>query len=184
MISALLFPPRRGSAHEHHTKGGALRGAARVTPAAECGDPIAPALPPAFDAFRTLHGSCYLGYAQLHLPTPDACEAVALTWGLLLTHWPQVVSRPSPAAYGWHQLVHFTGSRSRPLGLATSSAEQYDAVLLHHALGYSLESVSAATGLHRATVAYLTSSWRPLPAHHRSAHESPGGRSRDHSCSS
>ncbi|MFG2651204.1 hypothetical protein [Streptomyces sp. NPDC048436] len=123
--------------------------------------PIAPALPTAFEGFRTLYEPCYLGYAQLHLPAQDACAAVAHTWGHLLTHWPRVVSSPSPTAYAWQQLASFTASRISPLSLAADSPDQYDAVLLHHALGYPLKIVAAATGLHPATVAYLTASWQP-----------------------
>jgi hypothetical protein len=122
---------------------------------------IAPALPPAFDAFRRLHSGCYLGYAQLHLPANEAVEAVAHTLGHLLTHWPHVVSQPSPAAYAWQQLVAFTASRHHPLPLNTSSPQQYDTVILHHGLGYPLKAVADSTGVHPVKAAYLARSWRP-----------------------
>lgn len=122
---------------------------------------VTPTLPLAFEAFRDLHYNCYAGYAHAHLNGTDALEAVARTLGHLLIHWPYVLSRRSPAAYAWNRLVDDTCSRTRPLSLHTSSAAQYDAVLLHHGLGHPVHTVAAATGLHPTKTAYLIRSWQP-----------------------
>ncbi|MFI6093886.1 hypothetical protein [Streptomyces sp. NPDC051218] len=139
-------------------------------PPGNAGTRITPALPPAFEAFHALHSPCYLGYAQLHLPPHDAVDAVAHTLGHLLTHWPHVISHPNPTAYAWHQLVHLTGSRHHPLPLAATSPQQYDTVLLHHALGYPHHTIADTTGIHPTKTHYLTRTWHPHPPVRNTTH--------------
>lgn len=127
----------------------------------EASSAVPPALPLAFEAFRDLHYNCYVGYAHVHLTGADAWEAVARTLGHLIIHWPYVISRRSPATYAWNRLVDDTRSRIHPLHLRTASDTQYDAVVLHHGLGYPLPTVAATTGLHPAKVAYLIRTWQP-----------------------
>lgn len=182
MTTALLSPASHTAAlpHTPHPapdipnphRPSAPKGNARP-PKGNAGAQIAPALPAAFEAFRALHSPCYLGYAQLHLPPHDATDAVAHTLGHLLTHWPQVVSRLNPAAHAWQQLVTCTASRHHPLPLSTTSPQQYDTVLLHHALGYPLPAIADTTGLHPTKVNYLSRSWHPDLAIRSAARPSP-----------
>ncbi|MEV0254756.1 hypothetical protein AB0H82_10910 [Streptomyces sp. NPDC050732] len=129
-----------------------------TTPTIGAGTPLA--LPPAFEAFCSLHHNCYFGYAHAHLPHHEAQHAVAATFGHLITHWPYVISRPNPGAYAWEQLVAHTGSRSCPLPLTAHSPLQYDVAVLHHGLGHPLTAVAAAIGIETAMLNHLVRTWQ------------------------
>ncbi|MEU7644794.1 hypothetical protein [Streptomyces huasconensis] len=111
-------------------------------------------LPPAFEAFYTLHHDIYLTYARAHLPAEAAERAVREAFAVLAAHWPYIVSRFSPAAYAWDQLVACTRSRTRPL-VAVPSQAQYDVVVLGRILGYPEETIAAVLGYELCTVRYL-----------------------------
>ena len=126
-------------------------------------------LPPAFEAFYTLHHDVYLAYARAHMGPESAENALREAFGILAVHWPYIVSRFGPAAYAGDQLVACTRSRACPL-LAASSRAQYDAVVLSRILGYPDHTIAAVLGYELGTVRYLQQSWphayegdEPLP---------------------
>lgn len=87
--------------------------------------PLAPHLPPAFEALSTLYSSRYLAYARLYLPAGTAERTVAELLGHLLTHWPYTISRPNPAENAWQHLITHTQARQHPLPLNAGSDQQY-----------------------------------------------------------
>ena len=144
----------------HLPSGSAPRGSA--------GTVLDVALPAAFEGFYALHHRLYLAYALAHLDRHTAEAAVREAFGHLATHWPHVVSRHSPAAYGWRQLVDSVHARTRPLPIPVDSSEQYDAIVLHHIVGCELEEIAATTGHEPSKIQYLLRSWQhpaaPAPA--------------------
>ncbi|WP_327328674.1 hypothetical protein OG735_41120 (plasmid) [Streptomyces sp. NBC_01210] len=118
------------------------------------------ALPPAFEGFYTLHHHHYLAYALAHLDRRTAEIAVRETFGILATHWPHAVSRRSPAAYGWRQLVDSVHARTPPLPIPVETPEQYHAIVLHHIVGCELEEIAATTGHELSKIRYLLRSWK------------------------
>ncbi|MFD9223459.1 hypothetical protein ACFWDI_26430 [Streptomyces sp. NPDC060064] len=119
------------------------------------------ALPPAFEGFYALHHDHYLAYALAHLDRHTAETTVREAFGILATHWPHAVSRHSPAAYGWRQLVDSVHARTPPLPIPAETPEQYHAIVLHHIAGYELQDIAATTGHVLSKIQYLLRSWKP-----------------------
>ncbi len=123
-------------------------------PDARAATPLALTLPPAFQAFYTLHHARYLAYAQAHLHTSEAEAAVRETFGNLATHWPYIVSQPNPAAHSWQRLTDHVHSRSPRLPIPARSPLHYDALILQM-LGYSVKDTADATGQDPSKIRYL-----------------------------
>ncbi|MCM2393765.1 hypothetical protein [Streptomyces albipurpureus] len=111
-------------------------------------------MPPALEAFHTLHSPIYLTYASAHLSTLAAQRAVQTAFGLIAMHWPFVVGCPRPAAVAWSQLVASTGSRGCPLPLTAGCPLQYDAAVLH-TRGHDVTAIADATGHDASKIRYL-----------------------------
>ncbi|MFI1018890.1 helix-turn-helix domain-containing protein [Streptomyces sp. NPDC020965] len=72
-------------------------------------EPLHLLMPPAFEAFHTLHHPLYLSYAHAHLNTRAAQTAVRTAFGVIATHWPYVLPPP-----GEEQPGHRRRPRERP----------------------------------------------------------------------
>lgn len=140
------------SLNRHFPSGSAPRGSA--------GTVLDVALPAAFEGFYALHHRQYLAYALAHLDRHTAEATVREAFGLLATNWPHAVSRLSPAAYGWRQLVDSVHALTPPLPIPVDSPEQYDAIVLHHIVGCELEEIAATTGQEPSKIRYLLRSWK------------------------
>jgi rhodanese-related sulfurtransferase len=142
---------------------------------------LAPALPPAFEAFCTLHRDTYLDYACAHLPPQQAHHLVCSALGELAVGWLDIVSNPNPPARAWRLLRNRVQSSAlAPAVLDACSAQQYDALVLHCRIGYSSAAAAAVMGLDASKVRYLVLSataarrqavrhLRPQPAVSRAA---------------
>ncbi|MFC8663641.1 hypothetical protein [Streptomyces sp. NPDC057199] len=120
---------------------------------------LTPALPPAFEAFRALHGERYLDYACAHLPESDARRAVSSALGELAVRWPHIVSHPNPAARAWALLsARIRTQRPVPPQLSDCPALQYDALVLHCLLDYSSTAAAEVKGQDPSKIRYLVCS--------------------------
>ncbi|MDC0773905.1 hypothetical protein [Streptomyces sp. HD] len=127
---------------------------------------LAPALPPAFEAFCVLNRDGYLDYARAHLPTKQAHQLVCSVLGELAVGWCDIVSNLNPSAKAWTLLrtrVHTAAPV--PGGLDACSAQQYDALVLHCRLGYSSAAAACVMGLDASKVRYLVLSATPARRH-------------------
>ncbi|MFE6775069.1 hypothetical protein [Streptomyces sp. NPDC057702] len=117
-----------------------------------------------FEGFRALYAGPYSAYARIHLDRHQAADAVRRTFGTLVRRWPGVVGCHSPATVAWEHLVAHTGSRHQPLPLGARSPLEYDTVVLHHILGYSVARTGDVTGHHPSKIDYLARAWSPALA--------------------
>ncbi|MFB9558604.1 hypothetical protein [Streptomyces roseoviridis] len=117
--------------------------------------PVGLLLPPALDAFHTLHRPAYDAYARAHLDPADADTAVRTTFGTLATHWIYVLGEANPTALAWNELVARIGSRHHPLPhIPDDDPLRYDALVLTEA-GYSPDAIAHTTGHPPSTIRYL-----------------------------
>jgi rhodanese-related sulfurtransferase len=117
---------------------------------------LAPALPPAFEAFCALHRDTYLDYARAHLPPQQAHHLVCSVLGELAVGWRDIVSNPNPAARAWKLLrTRVQSTAPAPAMLGACPAQQYDALILHCRIGYSSTAAAAVMGLDPSKVRYL-----------------------------
>ncbi|WP_217198491.1 hypothetical protein [Streptomyces buecherae] len=117
-----------------------------------------------FEGFRSLYAGPYLAYARVHLGPRRGPDAVERAFGALVRHWLRIVGSSNPAVAAWEQLVAHTGSRVRPLPLAARSPLEYDAIVLHHLLGYSVARTADITGHHPSKIGYLARTRPPTAA--------------------
>ncbi|MFE1383487.1 hypothetical protein ACFW6S_31515 [Streptomyces sp. NPDC058740] len=117
--------------------------------------PVGLLLPPALDAFHTLHRPVYDTYARAHLAPGAADTAVRATFGALAADWTFLLGELNPAALAWDELVARTGSRHHPLPhIPAGHPLQYDALVLAEA-GRSPIAIAEATGHPPSTIRYL-----------------------------
>ncbi|MFJ9576177.1 hypothetical protein ACIRQF_07265 [Streptomyces sp. NPDC101191] len=117
--------------------------------------PVELLLPPALDAFYTLHRSVYDAYARAHLDPPTAEATVRTTFGILAADWSYLLGEPNPTALAWDELVTRTGSRRHPLpGIPAKHPLRYDALVLTN-LGHSPDAIAEATGRLPSTIRYF-----------------------------
>ncbi|MFF2927189.1 hypothetical protein ACFVTP_33095 [Streptomyces celluloflavus] len=128
----------------------------RLTPYAPVPSPPALALPPAFEAFYTLHCTPYHAYAHAHLPPGIASTVVKKAFGTLVTNWNTLVSSLNPTADAWDHLSHEVRHRAMPLPITTDCILRYD-VLVLAALGYTPTASADITGRDPSKIRYLTS---------------------------
>lgn len=129
--------------------------------------PLAPALPPAFEAFCVLNRASYLDYARAHLPPKQAHQLVCRVLGELAVSWCDIVSNSNPPARAWTLLrTRVQAAAPAPGALDACSAQQYDALVLHCRLGYSSTAAALVTGLDPSKIRYLVLS---ATAAHRQA---------------
>jgi len=117
---------------------------------------LAPALPPAFEAFCALNRDNYLDYARAHLPPEQAHHLVCSVLGELAVGWLDIVSNPNPPARAWRLLrTRVQTAAPAPVVLEACPAQQYDALVLHCRLGYSSADAAAVMGVDASKVRYL-----------------------------
>jgi hypothetical protein len=117
---------------------------------------LAPALPPAFEAFCALNRDSYLDYARAHLPPKQAHRLVCSVLGELAVGWLDIVGNPNPSARAWKQLrTRVQSTAPAPAVLEACPAQQYDALVLHCLIGYSSAAAAAVMGLDASKVRYL-----------------------------
>ncbi|MFE6282123.1 RNA polymerase sigma factor [Streptomyces sp. NPDC057877] len=81
-------------------------------------------LPLDFEAFHRMHRPAYVAWARTYLRhRADAEEAVDWAFEQLLTTWPQVLAKESPAAYAWQVMKHRTVDVARARGRRESLIE-------------------------------------------------------------
>lgn len=114
------------------------------------------ALPPAFEAFYTLHQARYLSYARAQLPPHLAVEAVRSAFGSLVVGWSAVVGSPNPTARAWDFVSYEVRSRTTP-HTATSCVLHEDVRVLA-ALGFTPEASADITGRDPSKIRYLARS--------------------------
>lgn len=123
---------------------------------------LTPTLPPAFEAFCTLHRDRYLDYARAHLPENDARRTVRCALGELAVRWPHIVSHPNPAARAWTLLSAYIRTQHPVLPpLSDCPALQYDALVLHCRLDYSSTAAAEVMGQEPSKIRYLVCSAPP-----------------------
>ena len=121
-------------------------------------------LPPAFEAFYATHLRCYQAYAHAHLTHTDTAEAVVRTaFGDLLAHWSAIVAALNPTAEAWNRYSAHIRRHARSLPLRTDSRLQYQAVVLHHTVGCSIDDTAATTGADPSKIRHLLQTWPGEP---------------------
>lgn len=74
-------------------------------------------LPLDFEAFHRMHRPAYVAWAKTYLKhKADAEEAVDCAFEQLLTAWPEVLAKESPAAYAWQVMKNRTIDVARARG--------------------------------------------------------------------
>ncbi|MFF8604178.1 hypothetical protein ACF065_34625 [Streptomyces sp. NPDC015232] len=117
--------------------------------------PVGLLLPPALDAFHTLHRPLYDAYARAHLDPTAAEAAVLATFGALAADWAYLLGELNPVALAWDELVARTGSRHRPLThIQAGHPLQYDALVLTER-GHHPDAIADSTGHPASTIRYL-----------------------------
>ncbi|MFF4288702.1 hypothetical protein ACFY0R_25880 [Streptomyces sp. NPDC001633] len=124
--------------------------------------PPATLLPPAFEAFYTLHYLPYLTYAQAHLPPNTATTVVKQVFGALITNWNSVVSAPNPTAKAWDQLSREVREQAQLLPIPADCILHYD-ILMLAALGYTPTASADITGRDPIKIRYLSRTSTPHP---------------------
>ncbi|MFJ9481936.1 hypothetical protein ACIRRI_44340 [Streptomyces mirabilis] len=120
---------------------------------------LTPALPPAFEAFCTLHRDRYLDYARAHLPEMDAHRVVRCALGELAVRWPHIVSHPNPVARAWTLLSAYIRTQHPvPPPLSDCPPLQYDALVLNCLLDYSSTAAAEVMGQDPSKIRYLVCS--------------------------
>ncbi|MEU5434243.1 hypothetical protein AB0G73_12805 [Streptomyces sp. NPDC020719] len=117
-------------------------------------------LPPAFEAFYATHVRCYQVYARAHFARPDTADAVVRTaFGDLLAHWSAIVAALTPTAEAWARYTAHIRRHARSLPLRTDAPLQYQAIVLHHIVGCSVDDVAATTGEDPSKIRHMLQTW-------------------------
>ncbi|MFI6055969.1 hypothetical protein ACIBCO_38590 [Streptomyces violascens] len=121
---------------------------------------LALTLPPAFEAFYATHVRCYQAYAHAHFTHRDTADAVVrAAFGDLLAHWSALVATLNPSAEAWNRYSAHICRHAPSLPLRTEARLQYQAVVLHHIAGCSIDATAATTGEDPSKIRHMLNTW-------------------------
>ncbi|MDG9687885.1 hypothetical protein QC334_35035 [Streptomyces sp. DH18] len=114
-------------------------------------------LPAAFRAFHSLQEPTYRVYTDAHLA--DSGPVLARAFGELAAHWSQIMQRTDPAAYAWDLYTATVHESAGRIPIPAISRLQYEAVILCHVAGCTLNRTSETTGRPPEKIRHLLRTW-------------------------
>lgn len=118
-------------------------------------------LPAAFHAFHTLQEPANRAYVDAHTTPAGSGPVLGRAFGELAAHWSQIMLRTDPAAYAWDLFTAAVHACADRIPIPATSRLQYEAVVLHHIAGCTLDLTSETTGRPPEKIRHLLRTWPP-----------------------